>query len=150
MIYESKVRTLIGVKFVISDELSSLFDTLEIETVPIKDRTAAQYKTNGLQIVERKIIDSFQPLAAISSRRRGTRVWRFYVGWRGQLPEFVLVTSPDARRRSDKVPKKMPSVRPSTVSWAPYAPLDAKSTTGTAPRSTYQKSCFIVVASPEL
>jgi len=99
--------------------------------------------------MQREIIDSLQPLTAVRGRWRGTRVPRVYVRWRSQLPEFVLVTSLDARRRNDKVPKNMPRVKPSTVSCAPYAPLEAKSTTGAAPSSRYQKPCFIVVASPE-
>lgn len=136
VIDERKIRCLVDMKLVVPNELASLLHGLEIQSVPIEYRAAAKNQSNSLEIVQREVVDSLQPLAATWSGWRSTRMRRVRFVRRSQLPEFVLVTSSlDVRRRRDRVPKKMPNVNASTVSWAPYAPLDAKSTTGTAPSS---------------
>jgi hypothetical protein len=125
-------------QFVIADELASLFYVLEVQAVPIQNRTASQDETNRLEIMQGEVVNGLQPLPAVRGWWRRAGMPCIGVDWRSQLPEFVLVTSSVVGRRSDSVPKKIPKVSPRTVSWAPYVPVEAKRTTGTAPRRRIQ------------
>src|SRR5690606_25201522 len=98
----------------IPDEATGLFAALEVEPVPIDHRAPAQNQPQGLDVVQSKVVDGLQPRQWVIAQPLAAR--RSGVVGRIQCPGCVMVASPVAGRPSDRVPKKIPSVRPKTAS----------------------------------
>jgi hypothetical protein len=62
VIDEMRVSSLVEMQFVIADELARLLDILEVQSVPIKYRAAAQDKAYGLKVMKSKVVYGLQPL----------------------------------------------------------------------------------------
>ncbi len=116
MVDKSTIPRLGHPKLMIADESPSLLNLSEIESMPIENRAAPQDEAHGLHVMERKVFDGLQPLPSARGCRGSARAALGGVEYISQVPEFVEVASPGVGRRSDRVPKNMPSVRPRTVS----------------------------------
>jgi len=115
VIDEMCVSSLVEMQLVIANELACLLYIFKVQSVPIKHRTAAQDEANGFEVMKSKVVNGLQPLPAMGGWWWCAGMPCISVDWRSQLPEFVLVTSSGVRRRSDRVPKKIPKVNPRTV-----------------------------------
>src|SRR5512145_229347 len=144
MIDEPSVSLFAHTQLVVANETTSLLLVSEIQPMPVKYRAAAEYQSNSLNVVQREVVDGLQPLAGAWGQRGGAWSPSRGILRRGQFPEWVEVASLGLGFRSDRVPKKIPSVRPRTVNCAPLAPLEASRSTGMIPMRRYQKFCFIV------
>jgi len=95
---------------VVLDQLARVLGALEIESVPIDDGRTGQDEPEGLDVVKRELGEALERSTRQGPdgrRRRG-------VARRGQW--CVVVALPSPGRRSERVPKKMPSVTPRTAS----------------------------------
>jgi hypothetical protein len=97
-------------QIVILDQPAGVVGSLEVQPMPVDDRGAGQDQAQRLNIVDRKLVETLERgfrQGAVGRRRMGT-------ARRSQW--CVVVALPSPGRRSDRVPKKMPNVTPSTAS----------------------------------
>jgi hypothetical protein len=95
---------------VVREQALRVLRPVQVQPVPVDDRAARQDQAQGLNVVKGELVEALEPVAALGVRRgRG-----LVAGRRCQW--CVVVALPSAGRRSESVPKKMPSVTPSTAS----------------------------------
>jgi hypothetical protein len=97
-------------QIVVLDQPPSVIGSDEIQSMPVDDRRAGEDEPERLDVVERELVE----LLEASARQRPVGRRRVGVARRSQW--CVVVALPSPGRRSERVPKKMPSVTPSTTS----------------------------------
>jgi hypothetical protein len=95
---------------VILDQPASVLGPDEIQPVPVDDGRAREDQAQRLDVVQRELVEMLE--ASGCQRAVGRR--RVGVARGGQW--CVVVALPSPGRRSESVPKKIPSVTPSTTS----------------------------------
>ena len=94
----------------IFDQLARMREAAQVEPVPVDDRSPGQDEAQGFDVVQRELVE------ALERRSRQPGVGRRRVGVARGGQWCVVVALPSPGRRSERVPKKMPSVTPSTAS----------------------------------
>jgi hypothetical protein len=97
-------------EIVVREQALRALRPVEVQPVPVDDRAARQDQAQRLNVVKAELVEALEPVAA-QGIRRGRRL---VAGRDGQW--CVVVALPSAGRRSESVPKKIPSVTPSTAS----------------------------------
>src|SRR6185437_862288 len=72
-LHRAPVGAVLGAELLRAEELPRFFFVLEVETVPVDDRLAAQRQSNGLEIDEREVVETLQPIDSVHDARIARR-----------------------------------------------------------------------------